>query len=597
MNGPSAQPSGRLFPSIWKLIRLRLLLNWNAFKHAKTRRKVVTIVLVILALAFTGFIFFLSWLLLGFLRSSKLTQYVGFDVAPFLQSVPVLVFALIFLGILFSSFGVLLQALYLSGDMDFLLTSPVPIRAVFVTKLLQAVLPSFGLAALFGLPVLYGLGLSGHYNFLYYPLVLLTMVALTLAAAGISALLVMLVARLVPPRRVAEVLGFVTATLSILCSQSGNLYNTLGHNVTISGSQVNGAFALLMRFNTPWNPLDWAGAGLVALGEGRWLTGLGLVALTLGLAALAFSFALATSERWYYSGWAGMQVVAYKKKATRPARVKTATTQPESETASLAGAQMRRLLPAPIRAVIQKDFLLMRRDIRNMSQLVTPLIFGIFYTVMFLRPGNAMFPDSPDMPGIFSTISHLIASYGNIGMSLFVGWMLLSRLAGMAFSSEGRNYWMLKASPLRPAQLLTAKFLVAYLPTLALGVVFMVAVSILQKASMAMFLYGLLATSLCQAGMTGILLAFGVGGANFNWTDPRRMNAGAIGCLGQAMAGLFLPIAFGFFIGQLLLVGIFNWPQVYGYLAGALAGVAVSATGALLPPWLVQKRVERLNED
>jgi hypothetical protein len=44
-------------------------------------------------------------------------------------------------------------------------------------------------------------------------------------------------------------------------------------------------------------------------------------------------------------------------------------------------------------------------------------------------------------------------------------------------------------------------------------------------------------------------------------------------------------------------VGIFNWPQIYGYLAGAMAGVAISATGALLPPWLVQKRVERLNED
>jgi len=68
-------------------------------------------------------------------------------------------------------------------------------------------------------------------------------------------------------------------------------------------------------------------------------------------------------------------------------------------------------------------------------------------------------------------------------MSLFVGWMLISRLAGMAFSSEGKNYWMVKASPVRPAHLLAAKFLVSYLPTLALGVVFMVAVSILQKAS------------------------------------------------------------------------------------------------------------------
>jgi len=597
MNNLSALPSGRLFPAIWKLIRLRLLLNWNAFKHAKTGRKVGTIALVILALAFTGFIFFLSWLLLGFLRSSKLTQYVGFDVAPFLQTVPVLIFALLFVGIMFSSFGVLLQALYLSGDMDFLLSSPVPIRAVFVTKLLQAVLPSFGLAALFGLPVLYGLGITGHYSLLYYPLVLLTMVSMTLAAAGLSALLVMLVARLFPPRRVAEVLGFLTATLSILCSQSGNLYNSLGRNVTISGSQVNGAFSLLMRFNTPWNPLNWAGTGLVDLGEGRWLAGLGLVALTLGLSALAFSFALGTAERWYYSGWAGMQVVAYKKKSDRPVRARAVTSQTVAGSASLAGEQMRRLLPAPVRAILQKDFLMLRRDIRNLSQLVTPLIFGVFYTVMFLRPGNSMFPDSPDMPSIFPFISHFISTYGNIGMSLFVGWILLSRLAGMAFSSEGKNYWMLKASPVRTTHLLAAKFLVAYLPTLVLGVVFMVAVSILQKAPLDIFLYGLLATALCQAGMNGILLAFGVAGANFNWTDPRRMNAGAFGCLGQALTALFLPIFFGFFIVPLLLVTVLNLPQIYGYLAGAVAGIAVCGVGALLPPWLVRKRVERLNEN
>jgi len=597
MNSLSALPTGRLFPSIWKLIRLRLLLNWNAFKHAKTGRKIGTIALSFLALAFTGFIFFLSWLLLGFLRSPKLTQYVGFDVAPFLQTVPVLVFALLFVGILFSSFGVMLQALYLSGDMDFLLTSPVPIRAVFVTKLLQAVLPGFGLAAMFGLPVLYGLGLAGQYSILFYPLVLLTMIALTLAAAGLSALLVMLVARLFPPRRVAEVLGFLTATLSILCSQSGNLYNTLGHNVTISGSQVNGVFALLMRFNTPWNPLNWAGRGLVDLGEGRWLAGFGLVALTLGLSVLAFSFALATAERWYYSGWAGMQTVAYKKKSARLIRANAGIDRPVPGSASLAGTQMRKLLPAPVRGILQKDFLLLRRDIRNLSQLVTPLIFGVFYTVMFLRPGGSMFPDSPGMPVIFSTISHLVSTYGNIGMSLFVGWMLISRLAGMAFSSEGKNYWMVKASPVRPAHLLAAKFLVSYLPTLALGVVFMVAVSILQKASLPIFLYGLLATALCLAGMNGILLAFGVAGANFNWTDPRRMNAGAIGCLGQALTGLFLPIAFGFFIGPMLLAAVFQWSQIYGYLAGAVAGIAVSVTCALLPPWLVQKRVERLNEN
>ena len=272
---------------------------------------------------------------------------------PFLQAVPVLIFAALFLGILLTSFGVLLQALYLSGDMDFLLTSPVPIRAVFVTKLLQAVLPNFGLIALFGLPVLYGSGISEHYNFLYYPLVLLIMIALTLAAAGLSALLVMLVVRVLPARRVAEILGFIGATLGLVCGQLGNLYNSFGQKTDISGAQVNNLFTLMTRFNTPWSPLNWAGQGLVALGEGRWVTGLLLVALTLGLSSVAFLFALVTAERWYYTGWAGMQVVAQEEEAGPSLHARPAfPRQPP-----LPGFNGCSLLP--VRAIVWKDFLVL----------------------------------------------------------------------------------------------------------------------------------------------------------------------------------------------------------------------------------------------
>jgi hypothetical protein len=75
------------------------------------------------------------------------------------------------------------------------------------------------------------------------------------------------------------------------------------------------------------------------------------------------------------------------------------------------------------------------------------------------------------------------------------------------------------------------------------------------------------------------------------------MNAGAIGCLGQFLTSLFLPTSFGMFIGPLLLVSIFNWPPVYGYLVGSIAGITVAGLCAILPPWLVRKRVERLNEN
>ncbi len=150
-------------------------------------------------------------------------------------------------------------------------------------------------------------------------------------------------------------------------------------------------------------------------------------------------FALATAERWYYTGWAGMQVVTNKKKRARPVpRTGHLRAQPVSRSGSAAAALMKRLLPAPVRAIVQKDFMLLRRDMRNLSGLVTPLIFGVFYTIMFLRPGGSMFPDTPDMPRTLVNISHFISTYGNIGMSLFVGWMLLVRLSGMAFSAEGK---------------------------------------------------------------------------------------------------------------------------------------------------------------
>ncbi len=588
MNLAIAAPSNRLLPAIWKLIWLRLRITANSFKHAKTGRKILTIVAYLGLLIFAGGIFFVSWLLLGFLRSPTLAQIMPIDPAVFLQTVPVVIMAGLFVGILFSSFGVLLQALYLAGDMDFLLTSPVPIRAVFSAKLLQAVLPNFGLISLFGLPVLFGLGISGHYNLLYYPLVLMIMIALTLAAAGLASLLVMLVTRIFPARRVAEVLGFLTATLTILCSQTGNLTQSFEHSVNVSEGQVGTLMAQLTRFNNPWLPLAWAGRGLVDLGEGRWLSGLLLVGLTLGLCAVAFSFALATAERWYYTGWAGMQIVARRKKAARAAR---AALEVEARPTTL----LERLLPAPVRGIISKDFLVLRRDLRNMSQLITPFIFGVIYAVMLLR-GDGPSAGQGEAPAFFMNSLRALFSFGNVAIALFVGWTLLGRLGGMAFSAEGRNFWILKSSPIRPGYLLLAKYLVAYLPALVLGWIFLAGITIVQGFTLSTFLYNLLIVTMCLAGMNGVLLGFGVIGANFNWEDPRRMNAGTMGCLGQLITFLFLPIAFGFFVGPIWLAAAVGLPQIIGYLVGAILGVIISVLAAFLPPFLVRARVSHLAE-
>ena len=581
-----------LWSMVWKLLRLRLIIQISAFRRAKTRRKIGMIVVGVLLLAFLGFIIFISWALLRFLQNPRMAEYVP-ELAVLIDSVPIMIVGGAFLGILITSFGVLLQALYLAGDMDFLLSAPIPIRAVFISKMLQAILPNFSLICLFSLPVLFGLGIARAYNLLYYPSVILVLVALALAAAGISSLLVMMVVRIFPARRIAEILGFVGAVFSFICSQSGQL----ARYSDVTNDQATQALQLLSRFNQPWSPLTWAGRGLIDLGSGQWLTALLYLGLTLGLASLAFLGALTTAEKLYYSGWASMQGVKRKKKAPRPAR----TAQPQAALSKLTpivmlASPIQRLIPSDVVAIIRKDFMVLRRDLRNMSQLVTPLILGIIYAFMFLRSGGEPAPGQGDAPAWVMEAMRNVLVYGNVGISLFVGWVLLGRLAGMGFAQEGKHYWLLKAAPVSTGKLIAAKFLVAFLPALTLGWAFLIVISLLQGVSLGVLLFSLPVVALNIAGNAGLNLAFGIAGANMAWENPQHMQRGGTSCLSAIAGMIYLPLSLVLFFGPAILFPALGYSQTLGQVLGLVIGGVFTLLCTIVPLWLVRSRVPKLGE-
>lgn len=579
------QTGGNLWRYIGKLLRLRWIILISGFRRASMRGKIGMLVLLVLVVGGLVFAFWLSWLLLNFLRSPQLMEFIG-DTSLLLSSVPIVVMTVAFIAILMTGFGVLLQALYLAGDMEFLLSTPVPIRAVFVTKQLQAIVPNFLLISLFAMPVLFGLGVAQGYNLLYYPLVIIVLALLALAAAGLASLLVMAVVRIFPARRVAEVLGFLVAIVSFTCSQSGQFLNY----ADFSENQAMLMFAQLARFNTPWSPLAWAGRSLVAIGESHWLSGVGLLAVTLGLTGAVFGLSLLFAERLYYSGWARVQVSTRPKKA---ARVRPRADARPSGTSEL----INRLVPSPMRGILVKDFMVLRRDLRSMSQLVTPLILGVVYALMLLQGGNEPPEGRGEAPAVFMEVLGNLMLYANVGISLFVSWTLLSRLAALGFSQEGKSYWVLKSSPVSPTRLIGAKFLVAYLPTLVLGWGFLVIISLLQHNDLMILIFSLAVVALTIAGTTGLSLAFGIMGANFDWEDPRKISQGSIGCLGALASFVFLVLSLSLFFGPTLLVGAFEGPQFLGQFLGMLLGGAACAAGAIIPLWLVRKRVALLAEE
>lgn len=562
---------------IWKLLRLRWVLFISNLRRSKTRYKVGYILLILLALGVMAGAFALSWWILNFLNSTRLSQILG-DPSSFLEAVPTMVLFATFAGILITSFGVLLQALYLANDMDFLLSAPVPIRAVFVAKLLQAVLPNFGLILLFGLPVLFGLGASQHYNLFFYPLVIIMLFLLALSAAGIASLLVMGIVRIFPARRVAEVLAFVGAILSFICGQSGQIFR-----FQTSNAQTINALNSLARINVPWFPLAWAGRSMVAVGKGIWIIGSVELLLITGLAGFIFWFSLLTAERLYYSGWAIAQMNPRKKKTQLRTHATPALNFPHIR-------WFERLLSAPVRTIVLKDFLVLRRDLRNLSQLVTPLIFGVLYTFILLRDTQNTSQGRSAEP--FSAL----IKYGNTGIALFVGWMLLMRLALIAFSQEGKNYWLIKTAPVSPQRLLAAKFLVAFLPSTGLGWIFLLATSLLHHADLLTTAYGFIVITFTFAGLSGVLLAFGAYGANLEWNDPRQMIRSNAGCFGSLIGMVYIVLSGGLFYAPPIIGPIIQLPIVAGNIAGLILGGIFSLVCAYIPLQLVFQRVEHLGE-
>lgn len=571
-----------LWSAVWKLLRLRALITINGIRRASGRNKARLAILALFVVSILFAAYVASFALLRLLRSPRLAEIVP-GAGSFVASMPVLVMETGFVIILMTSFGVLLQAMYLAGDMDFLLSAPIPVRAVFISKLLQAILPNLALFGLAAVPVLFGLGTAGGYNLLYYPATLLMLLALALAAAALASLLVMGVVRIFPARRAAEVLGFAGAIVTIICSQSGQFARAAG----VSGDQLAAALRLVTRFDVPWSPLAWAGRGLVGIGEGRWLPGIGFGTLALGAAGLVFGVALTTAERLYYSGWAGMQVQHTRKRAAHAPR--------REATRPLAGFGGR-FLPSAVGAIIAKDWAVLRRDLRHLSQLVTPLILGAVYALMLVRGGGAASSGQGNAPAWLMQAMQSALSYGSIAISLFVGWTLLSRLAAMGFSQEGRNYWLLKSAPVSANQLLASKFLAAYLPALALSGIFVIVLAAVQRAGLATLWFSLVVVALCQAAVAGLYLAFGVLGANMDWDDPRKMISSSAGCLGVLLTGTAAVVALALFALPSIGLSLLGWPALAGQSLGLALGGAFCLACVLLPLRYVRSRVARLGE-
>ncbi len=545
--------------AIGVLARARLQIARNTFWRGKLSGKLGLLFMLALVSAGSYALFSFTRFVVGALRDPEVAELVRelaartpglpADIAPFLAAIPSLVL-LGALGLLvFSSFSSLLSSLYLSGDIDMLLVAPVPMRAVFIVKFFGGLLTQYLIMVALLAPVLVGYGQAMGYGALYQLCAALALLLMPLLPAGIGALLVMAVVRVVPARRAREIVSVLGGLVGI----SFYIITQLGGRIAPAVARPDNLAALLAA-DLPLLPSAWAGRALVAAGEGRPLDLLFYGGLFLVASAVVFAGCLIIAERLYYAGWSNM--------ATQGGRVRRKS--PDERRPSAAPNPLARLLPQQSMAILVKDLRLFFRDLRNLQALIFPLaLAGIWSFQLFSGPPT---PEVDELPAWFGQLQEL----GGAGVAFFICLSLSSVLAGTGVSREGKAYWLLKLAPVSPWRLLLGKLALAYLPFPLVGTAFLAVVALLRQQSPLIFLQQWALVLLCGLGCAALGMGLGAAFPRLDWENPSQQNSWQSGCLGTLFYPLYLLVIVALVAGAAILAEL---------LGGGAAGLGLRLAG------------------
>jgi len=576
----------------WLLLKLRFRLTWNVWRRWSWGRKLFTVVMVLILLATMAGIYAASW---G--AGLGISEFLG---SAFIGRLLPLFFLLAYFLLFTGSFATALGELYLSSDLELLLTAPIPMRAVFTAKFFRSLLSNYGLWFFFGLPASIGLGAGAGYHWLYFPFLVLVFLAVPLIPNGLGALAVIVLARYVPARRLREIIAVLGGLAGVACSLVSQLagpaaeYGMDWSSPEQAQELAQQAFSIDLFFL----PSTWAGNGLAAAGTGQWGWATLYLGLFAGVSAAVYVACLLVAERLYYTGWAGIGTVASRRKP-----------RAERGRVTPAGEDRRRvtrrvpLLPADVWAVAWKDFKYLRRDLRTLIQTAiwpVAVIIVIMFQMFVAGEGRG---EMPRAVAAFATI-------GSGGMILFLIAAMFSRLSLVAVSKEGQSYWLLRAAPLSSWRLLWGKLIVSYVPLLLLGAVLMFIFSVLMGDGPVEIAWNLLMIVLAGLGISAIALSFGAAFPKFDWDNPQRAVSPWAGLLAMLFYSIYVVIVFGVFsiprVIELLASGVdlgagesFVLPALAGwtwagYAVALPAALVLTAVSVVVPLTAAARRLDRV---
>jgi ABC-2 type transport system permease protein len=371
--------------------------------------------MALIAAGVTVAIHLLAWKLLSFTEGDG-----GGTPLPLLIMITV-VMMLVFSLMLSHAFKGSIEVLFERGDLDLLLSSPVPSRSIFVVRLAAITVGTAGLYMFFLAPFAHaGLVLGQPRWLAVYPVVL----GAAAVAASAAMLLTLALVRLLGVRRtrvVGQVLGALSGAFFFLLSQL-YAHGGAGFQERVAGwlgahAGPNGAFDQHSLLWLPARAVLGAPWPMLALG-------------TLGIAA--FFFTVHTTHGFFVRGL--QQAVSKTGKAQRKA-----------------GPPPQRFGMGLTRTVLLKEWRTIMRDPQLISQVLLQMLYFLPMCFIFAFKAGAT------MPGTGASL-------------VFLATSLTTALAWLVIAAEDAPD-LLRASPAARSTVVRAKLAAAVMPSVVLLVV------------------------------------------------------------------------------------------------------------------------------
>ena len=554
---------------LWLLCRLRWQLARNSFvSHVRQHGWRLLLLTTVTGLFLIGDYVF-------FFRLLRHMSTMPGELGPLLMAQLLnMVFLTFFSLLLFSNTVTSLSTIYLSSDLLILMSSPLRLTNVFISKFVQTLLYSSWMVLLFGCPIFIAFGQVQHTTQAYYVWLVPTLLPFLVIPAGLGMLCTMLLMRYFPARQTHKAL----TVLSVCCMAALVVYIRLLRPERLVREAPDDILRqFLDSLKTPDFPLlpsTWAVKALLAGSDATPGAAIGHVVLLWSGAVVIFALTVWVASQVYYTGWSGGYTAVRGSTPRRSWRVER-----------LLLPVLRHCTPA-IRGLVLKDFKLFFRDPAQWSQL---LLLGALAVIYLYNIRN--------LP-LHTLLLQNFISIINLGLAGFVLAAVAVRFVFTSTSLEGRSFWIVLASPIALRSFLREKFWMYVLPLLVLAETLVVVSNLLLKADAYLMLFAAVIILLMTCALTGLGVGLGAMYPRFEYDNIAQTAASPGGILYMVLSlgfiGVILTLAarplYVYLYRKFLLQSV-GGVEVY-LCYGAIVGLCLVTT--LLPLRLGCRALERL---